>query len=390
MLQYPMRFELVAKAAGAPLHEGVAASNDGALMLFALYQQATVGNCNMEQPSMWALTEYAKYTCWNAIRDMDRMQAMHKYVKTVEEERPEIWEDVEKIMNTEGNSGDQCSEASTVRVGNGDELTKSDQTPRGDVNKDACSKDSKCEPRDQEKTTCTQKNEECDHQNTDSRSPIEDRKIGSVSKDVNGNKMRDTIGTHSRYAGTSREVGALLSALQVVEKNPCMMEDHPPSAQEVLRVMLRTKAILDQADSELKKGLLEEASLKEHLDVLNPENVQVEPDSGSFSLSSLRASKQRSEILVSRGQVLLEQIETYIATWRNAINEELKASEEGDGGDMLGDRGSFGFQALACLLPLKQRATDIVSRWIKIDIKFGAIASAPLESDPNNSGCTLS
>lgn len=95
------------QAAGAPLHEGVAASNDGALMLYALYRQATEGNCNMEQvasslyfqfisftvfifrilsiitalqPSMWAVTEYAKYKCWNAIKDMNKMQVnLHKF-----------------------------------------------------------------------------------------------------------------------------------------------------------------------------------------------------------------------------------------------------------------------------------------------------------------------
>eukprot|EP00466_Bigelowiella_natans_P020228 jgi/Bigna1/60053/fgenesh1_kg.8_\ len=94
LMQYPQRFEFVSKAAKAPTHEGISMSNDGLLMLYTLYKQATEGDCSMEQPSMWHVTEYAKWKCWSALKGMGKMEAMHKYVKTVEEEKPDIWDSV--------------------------------------------------------------------------------------------------------------------------------------------------------------------------------------------------------------------------------------------------------------------------------------------------------
>ncbi|GAB5373429.1 hypothetical protein AAMO2058_001750900, partial [Amorphochlora amoebiformis] len=93
-LAYPERFTVVSEVAGAPLHEGIKAGNDGALLMYSLYMQATHGKCNMDQPSMWNVTEYAKWRCWSAISHMGKMEAMRRYVKTVEEEKPDIWHEV--------------------------------------------------------------------------------------------------------------------------------------------------------------------------------------------------------------------------------------------------------------------------------------------------------
>jgi len=156
-------------------------------------------------------------------------------------------------------------------------------------------------------------------------------------------------------------------------------------ALQLLENMLSTKALLDHAEAEMKTGCAEEEKLQEHLKAINPSNTSVEPDSGSFSPGTLRTSKQRSEALVQRGQTSINQIKEHVEMWRTAIQEELEASATGL--DMLGDRGSFGFQALACLLPMKQRCADALARWTKIDIRFGAIAM-PDEGD--DGVCTVS
>jgi len=94
-----------------------------------------------------------------------------------------------------------------------------------------------------------------------------------------------------------------------------------------------------------------------------------------------------AEALVAKGQQLLNELQEHIEEWRRAIREELDASQSD--GDMLGDRGSFGFQAIACLLPLKRRTADTVARWIKMDIKFGAMMGE-IEAAEDDSLCMIS
>ncbi|KAJ5672465.1 long-chain fatty acid transporter ACB1 [Penicillium longicatenatum] len=60
-------------------------SNDELLKLYALYKQATVGDCNTERPSAFNLKEKYKWDAWNALKGETNEQAMEQYVKFVDE-----------------------------------------------------------------------------------------------------------------------------------------------------------------------------------------------------------------------------------------------------------------------------------------------------------------
>ncbi|XP_071701077.1 acyl-CoA-binding domain-containing protein 4-like [Rutidosis leptorrhynchoides] len=63
-------------------------SNDVALLLYALYQQATVGPCNVPKPRGWSPVEQGKWTSWNGLGSMASIEAMRLFVKILEEEDP--------------------------------------------------------------------------------------------------------------------------------------------------------------------------------------------------------------------------------------------------------------------------------------------------------------
>ncbi|KAL0384810.1 UNVERIFIED_CONTAM: Acyl-CoA-binding domain-containing protein 4 [Sesamum radiatum] len=96
-LAYPERFYAAAAYAGfggggSPKSggEGVASkfSNDTALLLYALNQQATVGPCNIPKPRGWSPIEQSKWTSWNGLGNMASTEAMRLFVKILEEEDP--------------------------------------------------------------------------------------------------------------------------------------------------------------------------------------------------------------------------------------------------------------------------------------------------------------
>ncbi|TYJ01054.1 hypothetical protein E1A91_A13G127800v1 [Gossypium mustelinum] len=63
-------------------------SNDVALILYALYQQATVGPCNVPKPSSWSPVEHSKWKSWQQLGNMVSTEAMRLFVKILEEEEP--------------------------------------------------------------------------------------------------------------------------------------------------------------------------------------------------------------------------------------------------------------------------------------------------------------
>ncbi|GAB5372862.1 hypothetical protein AAMO2058_001700800, partial [Amorphochlora amoebiformis] len=207
--------------------------------------------------------------------------------------------------------------------------------------------------------------------------------IFDVSKAIHDQNTKEKK-THSRYPGASRQVGALLTLLQLAEKDPSEMERQESSVAEILRAMLSTKAMLESAESEVTSGEAEEKELRQHLNTIHN---SVEADE-SFSISSIKTSKQRSEELITRGDECLSGLQAHIDLWREAIREELAHSESPEG-DMLGDRGSFGFQALGVLLPMKRRLAMAHARWSKIDIRFGAL-SRPYEQEDDSALCLIS
>lgn len=94
-LAYPERFYAASTYAGfggSPnsAAKGVASkfSNDTALLLYALYQQATVGPCNVPKPRSWSPVEQSKWTSWSGLENMAPTEAMRLFVKILEEEDP--------------------------------------------------------------------------------------------------------------------------------------------------------------------------------------------------------------------------------------------------------------------------------------------------------------
>ena len=83
-VSYPEKFQLALKyaAEGPPLPN---LSDADRILLEALQQQATVGECNRPRPGMWdSAEEKAKYEAWRKLGSMPRSEAMHLYVQAIE------------------------------------------------------------------------------------------------------------------------------------------------------------------------------------------------------------------------------------------------------------------------------------------------------------------
>ncbi|KAL3516071.1 hypothetical protein ACH5RR_022973 [Cinchona calisaya] len=92
-LAYPERFYTAAAYAGfdgSPTNSSVSSkfSNDVALLLYALYQQATIGPCNIPKPRGWSPVELSKWRSWNELGNMVSTEAMRLFLKILEEEDP--------------------------------------------------------------------------------------------------------------------------------------------------------------------------------------------------------------------------------------------------------------------------------------------------------------
>lgn len=59
--------------------------NDEKLMVYALYKQGTVGDCNTERPGMFDLKGKAKWDAWNKMKGKSQDDAKSEYVSKVEE-----------------------------------------------------------------------------------------------------------------------------------------------------------------------------------------------------------------------------------------------------------------------------------------------------------------
>ncbi|OMP03319.1 Acyl-CoA-binding protein, ACBP [Corchorus olitorius] len=99
-LAYPERFYAAASYAGfdgSPHSNGNDVgsrfSNEVALILYALYQQASVGPCNVPKPSSWSPVEQSKWkrsassfsTFWQQLGNMASTEAMRLFVKILED-----------------------------------------------------------------------------------------------------------------------------------------------------------------------------------------------------------------------------------------------------------------------------------------------------------------
>ncbi|XP_027363972.1 acyl-CoA-binding domain-containing protein 4-like isoform X1 [Abrus precatorius] len=93
-LQYPERFYAAASYVGfdgstSPTKALTAKfANSTALLLYSLYQQASIGRCNIPEPSSWKIVEHSKWASWNQLGNMSSTEAMRLFVKILEEEDP--------------------------------------------------------------------------------------------------------------------------------------------------------------------------------------------------------------------------------------------------------------------------------------------------------------
>lgn len=94
-LAYPDRFYAAAAYAGFGTSDDSSSKaaisrfkNEIALLLYGLYQQATVGPCNISKPRSWNPIEHSKWTSWNGLGNMASTEAMRLFVKILEEEDP--------------------------------------------------------------------------------------------------------------------------------------------------------------------------------------------------------------------------------------------------------------------------------------------------------------
>ena len=60
-------------------------SDDELLELYGLYKQATIGDCNTEEPSFFDFKGKAKWDSWNNRKSMTPDEAKAKYIQTVKQ-----------------------------------------------------------------------------------------------------------------------------------------------------------------------------------------------------------------------------------------------------------------------------------------------------------------
>ncbi|KAL1198033.1 Acyl-CoA-binding domain-containing protein 5 [Cardamine amara subsp. amara] len=93
-LAYPERFYAAASYVGLDGSQSSVKqlsskfTNDTALLLYALHQQATVGPCSIPKPSVWNPVKQSKWKSWQGLGTMPSIEAMRLFVKILEEEDP--------------------------------------------------------------------------------------------------------------------------------------------------------------------------------------------------------------------------------------------------------------------------------------------------------------
>ncbi|GMI79539.1 acyl-CoA binding protein 4 [Hibiscus trionum] len=117
-------------------------SNEVALILYALYQQATIGPCNAPKPSSWNPVEQSKWKSWQQLGNMATTEAMRLFVKILEEEDPGWYSRasnsvLEPVVDVEMNhysnvepiteNGNYFAETKTVSAENGSMMETQDK-----------------------------------------------------------------------------------------------------------------------------------------------------------------------------------------------------------------------------------------------------------------------
>ncbi|KAI5587265.1 hypothetical protein BDE02_05G020300 [Populus trichocarpa] len=152
-LAYPERFYAAASYAGFDgSHNSTTTvsskfQNDTALLLYALYQQATIGPCNVPKPSSWKAVEQSKWKSWQGLENMASTEAMRLFVKILEEDDPSWYSRAsnsisESVTDTQVN---HYSDEHVIENGNSFPDTKTISTENGTLvetqDKDVVSED---------------------------------------------------------------------------------------------------------------------------------------------------------------------------------------------------------------------------------------------------------
>ncbi|KAJ1377640.1 Kelch-type beta propeller [Sesbania bispinosa] len=58
------------------------------MMMYILGVEASIGRCNIPEPSSWKIVEHSKWASWNQLGNMSSTEAMRLFVKILEEEDP--------------------------------------------------------------------------------------------------------------------------------------------------------------------------------------------------------------------------------------------------------------------------------------------------------------
>lgn len=73
-------------------------NNEKKLNYYKYYKQATIGNVTGKQPWAVQLEARAKWDAWNSIKDMNKENAMKKYVELLSKDNKD-WENHEILKN---------------------------------------------------------------------------------------------------------------------------------------------------------------------------------------------------------------------------------------------------------------------------------------------------
>ncbi|SMN22473.1 similar to Saccharomyces cerevisiae YGR037C ACB1 Acyl-CoA-binding protein [Maudiozyma saulgeensis] len=60
-------------------------NTDELLKLYALYKQATIGDCNTDRPGIFNLKDRSKWDAWNKIKGTTQDDAEKQYIELVDE-----------------------------------------------------------------------------------------------------------------------------------------------------------------------------------------------------------------------------------------------------------------------------------------------------------------
>ena len=77
-------------------------TQEAQLLLYALEQQASLGPCKAPKPGGWgwgSAEDIAKWESWRHLGQMNGMEAMRLYVRSVEEEQPDWYSMLLKVLS---------------------------------------------------------------------------------------------------------------------------------------------------------------------------------------------------------------------------------------------------------------------------------------------------